>query len=99
MKTYTKLTAILASLTLLTGCGALNNAAQPVADNASKAESSAASGNDADKPDCCKTDSEVPDCCGGADTSDCCKDGSSAAESTAAEVPVDTSAADAESFQ
>lgn len=84
MKTYTKLTAILASLTLLTGCGALNNAAQPVADTASQAESSAASESDADKPDCCKTDSEVPDCCGdGADTSDCCKDGSSAAESKA----------------
>ena len=87
MKTYTKLTAILASLTLLTGCGALNNAAQPVADTASQVESSAASESDADKPDCCKTDSEVPDCCGdGADTSDCCKDGSSAAESKAEKV-------------
>ena len=34
MKTYTKLTAILASLTLLTGCGALNNSEQSAEYNA-----------------------------------------------------------------
>ena len=55
-----KLTAILASLTLLTGCGAFN---QSAATGESKAPASPASG------------SSVADCCGGGETSDCCKEG------------------------
>ena len=55
-----KLTAILASLTLLTGCGAFN---QSAATGESKAPASPVSG------------SSVADCCGGGETSDCCKEG------------------------
>lgn len=64
MKKYTKLTAVLASLALLSGCGALNNSEQSV-------------GYDTPKTDAAETvneSSEVPDCCGGDSVSDCCKD-------------------------
>ncbi|MCR5307221.1 MAG: ABC transporter substrate-binding protein [Oscillospiraceae bacterium] len=68
MKKYTKLTAILASLTLLTGCGALNGNSTQSAGYADKQTGTAAG----------TVQQEVPDCCGGADsTKDCCKDGSS----------------------
>ncbi len=69
MKKYTKLTAILASLALLTGCGAFNSPA-PAADNAgtqARNETSAAESSD--------ETSEPVDCCGDSIDSDCCKDG------------------------
>jgi len=62
MKNKIKLISVLASLALLTGCGAFNN-------NPAQSSSPAAS-----QPDAQSSASEIPDCCGGGETSDCCKD-------------------------
>ena len=62
MKNKIKLISVLASLALLTGCGAFNN-------NPAQSSSPAASQSDAQS-----SASEIPDCCGGGETSDCCKD-------------------------
>ena len=62
MKKKTKLTAILASLVLLTGCGALNNTEQAADYNAPRS----------DAAETVHETGEVPDCCEGS-TSDCCK--------------------------
>ena len=61
MKNKIKLISVLASLALLTGCGAFNNSAQSASPAASQ-------------PDAQSSAAEIPDCCGGGETSDCCKD-------------------------
>lgn len=77
MKNNLKYISVLAALSLLTGCGALNNSsetsksASSVSDSASKDSSSDSSdccGESKDK-DCCNTDADIPDCCGGGDVS------------------------------
>ena len=63
MKKQIRFSAILASLVLLTGCGALNNNSADYADKQTGTSAGTIT-------------SEVPDCCEGG-TKDCCKDGSS----------------------
>ena len=74
MNTRLKLTAILASLSLLTGCGALNNS-QSAEYNAPQTDAAETIANDSSVPDCCAGD-ETPDCCKNKEEGegDCCKD-------------------------
>ena len=68
MKHAIKLTAILASLTLLTGCGAFNTSEQTAEYNAPITDAPATVPADSDSE-------EVADCCG--DSLDCCSDSDS----------------------
>ncbi len=63
MKNKFKVISVLASLALLTGCGALNNSEQAADYNAPNTNAA----------DTCKENDEVPDCCAGGE-SDCCKE-------------------------
>ena len=65
MKNIIKAISVLASLALLTGCGALNNSEQAADYNAPNTNAA----------DTLKESSEVPDCCAGGE-SDCCKEDS-----------------------
>ena len=65
MKNKFKVISVLASLALLTGCGALNNSEQAADYNAPNTNAA----------DTCKENDEVPDCCAGGE-SDCCKEDS-----------------------
>ena len=83
MKQYTKLTAVLAALTLLTGCGALNTSEQVLEYNNAPQNEAA----DSAVPDCCEGGES--DCCKEESKKDCCKDkdeaGSGAAGNAAPE--------------
>ena len=83
MKQYTKLTAVLAALTLLTGCGALNTSEQVLEYNNAPQNEAA----DSAVPDCCEGGKS--DCCKEESKKDCCKDkdgaGSGAAGNAAPE--------------
>lgn len=61
MKNFLKLSAVLASLALLTSCAALNDNTQSEVQNNYQAAADNADKSDADVPDCCKGESDAPD--------------------------------------
>ena len=61
MKIFLKLSAVLASLALLTSCAALNDNTQSEVQNNYQAAADNADKSDADVPDCCKGESDAPD--------------------------------------
>ena len=75
MNNKIRLSSVIASLALLTGCGALNNSTAGT--SSSQAESSAHESSEVS--DCCGGD--TPDCCKNGGESDCCKNKESASAS------------------
>ena len=75
MKKYKKLTAILASLTLLTGCGAFNNTTEQAAPAATESVATTQAEATDETKDCCE-DGEK-DCCKD-EAADCCGDSAEA---------------------
>lgn len=93
MKYSYKITALLASLTLLTGCGAFNtNSTQSNEFAGSKAPdttaASTASAGSSTVADCCgDSASEVKDCCKTTGSNDCCKETGTASAAAAVGKP------------